>query len=522
MTQIHRVSILACFVAALIAAESPAQVGASTWPANVRVNQDSTGNPQAEATLAVDPRDPLHLVAVFWEVISYDPANPGNRQKRLNWAWSRDGGLTWQSRRFENDVYSSDPSIVADRDGNFYIETILVPQFPYDTGSSIGILKSTDGGETFVKTADIGLDRSMDVPKMTIDPASGALYVVWTDFDARRGPNAVRVFFSASTDHGATFTAPQQISNPNSFGGFQTAGVGTEGEIYVTWSSNGATERIWLTRSLDGGTTWSKNDVRVTDVPYGGGNALIWPTIAVDRSGGPHHGRIYVAWSRYADGLGFAELAWSDDRGDHWSQPTRVDPFERPGDTHNLAWVVVDDHGRVYVTYQLWRPDPAGMLRGEYLAASTDGGATFGPNIRISDGLYLFKHFASDYDEPAIGGNRLHAIWPDARFGDNDVFTQSIDLDDFDEDGVLNDGDHRCTGGATAHCDDNCPGTPNPDQADADGDLIGDACDNCPATPNADQSDLNGDGIGDACQSATAAGIKAGPWTIPSADRDLR
>ena len=62
-----------------------------------------------------------------------------------------------------------------------------------------------------------------------------------------------------------------------------------------------------------------------------------------------------------------------------------------------------------------------------------------------------------------------------------------MNLDDFDEDGVLNDGDgdgqyadHRCTGGATAHCDDNCPGVPNPDQRDTDQDGIGDACDGTP------------------------------------------
>src|SRR2546426_7519754 len=40
--------------------------------------------------------------------------------------------------------------------GNFYIETILAPHFPDSTDGSIGILKSTDGGETFVKTADVG------------------------------------------------------------------------------------------------------------------------------------------------------------------------------------------------------------------------------------------------------------------------------------------------------------------------------------------------------------------------------
>ena len=94
----------------------------------------------------------------------------------------------------------------------------------------------------------------------------------------------------------------------------------------------------------------------------------------------------------------------------------------------------------------------------------------------------------------------------DARNGDLDVFTRDLDLTDYDDDGVLNDGDldgqyadHRCTGGATGLCDDNCPGTTNPSQADTDGDLVGDACDNCPTVPNTNQYDADRDGLGDAC-----------------------
>ncbi len=67
--------------------------------------------------------------------------------------------------------------------------------------------------------------------------------------------------------------------------------------------------------------------------------------------------------------------------------------------------------------------------------------------------------------------------------------------------------------------DDNCPDVENADQADSDGDGLGDACDqvvvgptdgdgdgaadgddNCPNVANADQADSDGDGIGDACE----------------------
>ena len=54
--------------------------------------------------------------------------------------------------------------------------------------------------------------------------------------------------------------------------------------------------------------------------------------------------------------------------------------------------------------------------------------------------------------------------------------------DDGDESGVSS--DNPCTGGNTALCDDNCPNDFNPDQADSDGDRIGDVCDAGDTYPN--------------------------------------
>ena len=80
------------------------------------------------------------------------------------------------------------------------------------------------------------------------------------------------------------------------------------------------------------------------------------------------------------------------------------------------------------------------------------------------------------------------------------------DTTDTDDDGIPDNGD-------------NCPTVPNPDQADANNNGVGDVCeddttdtdddgipdngDNCPLTPNPDQADANNNGVGDVCEDDT-------------------
>jgi hypothetical protein len=490
---------------------------------NPRVNQDSSGQAQNETTIIASPANPQVLVG-GWN--DYFNVNPGQNTV-IGYGWSSDGGQTWQSSRVDFSTLPSsqstgDPALTADSQGNIYLGILAYS----GTASGILVAKSTDGGATFAEP--VRLDNGGDKEFLTVDLANDNVYVVWENGSM----TGQTIFFSKSTDLGESYTPRQAISNSASGGNGAYPAVGPDGEIYVVWSNFSTT--LWFDRSLDQGNTWLPTDIAaVTGIdkprdPLQGGfrNPMI-PAIAVDRTTGPNRGRIYIVWPDERFGDPDTLISWSDDKGDTWSAPLRVNDDAVGNDADQFfPWVATDDNGHVHVTFLDRREDPDGLLLAMYLATSTDGGVSFGPNIRISDGIYGPSNFGflGDYTGAAVSGaNKIHPLWPDGRFGDEDIFTKAVDLADYDEDGILNDGDgdgqyagNRCTLGQVSACDDNCPGEPNPDQVDLDEDRVGDACDNCPGTFNTDQADVDRDGFGDACDQCP--GQVGGDGTDPDLD----
>ena len=251
---------------------------------------------------------------------------PGNTQ---GYAWSVNGGQsftdggapptlpTWQ--------WDSDPLVaVSEASGDFWYLGLNSASGVNGIGIDRG--RFVNGALTWTAT---NLVRStpndavlLDKPWMAVDPASGRIYVAYTAFSCPFCFPGDTIDFQYSSDGGATWSDPQPLSSPSDAGYVQGArvGVGPGGEVYVTWYVIGRSapykDYYPVRKSTNGGVSFGPPVVAASAyVNFSSGapgfnrpRGIPFPTLAVDRSGGPHRGRVYIGWQEsvnyYADEIG--------------------------------------------------------------------------------------------------------------------------------------------------------------------------------------------------------------------------
>ncbi len=430
-------------------------VGA-TLTVGTNINVSNLPGFQSEVTIAVNPTNPMNLVAG-----SNDPSSGV-----MDAYFSIDGGVTWQFRPLPLTVggttfqSATDPVVAYDRQGVAYFAYELLDG--NNAGANV-IARSTDGGDTWsavlVTPAGSGDDKEWFA--VGPDPSNLAVdryYYVW-----QRGN---RIFISTSSDS-LTWSTPLQISDGASAGKIDCiVSVGPNGEVYVVWEDfqTVGVDRIVVDRSFDGGQTFT-TDTLVTTTnlnpffdPGSGGTDYVIPaqptrgiwsavSIDVDRSTGSNRGRVYISFGDQGDGDGDpitghddtdVFLVYSDNQGANWTPRVRVND-DATTTSQFFPWMAVDPvTGFVSTAWYDARNDVANNQRVEtFITTSIDGGDTFAPSVRVATApsdqsvanANADPNQYGDYSGLAVYNNVAHPIWTDSRDQANpDVFTATVTI----------------------------------------------------------------------------------------------
>ncbi|MBI3910155.1 MAG: exo-alpha-sialidase [Armatimonadetes bacterium] len=216
--------------------------------------------PQSEATVAVNPLNANNVIAGC-----NDLASPAC----LAFA-SPDGGKTWVSNALPLPAVSSeatDPSIVFDRNGVAYFCYIEVHQS--GARSRILVARSGDGGATWeadpIRVTEFGAyfeDKTfIGIGPDRLNPARDALFVAWTRLNL---DGSQQLLVTRSADGGETWTDPARIDDATAPGNgviYAQPAVAVDGTVYVVWNEYGSPNFIRVARSDDGGATWQPSRV---------------------------------------------------------------------------------------------------------------------------------------------------------------------------------------------------------------------------------------------------------------------
>jgi len=388
-------------------------------------NFDTSVKPgnEAEDAIAVNPTNPSNVVTMstLADVVAGLSTNV-----------SFNSGRTWSRRVIGSTAADPlgeiccDEQLAWDRFGNLWM-TYLV-----NTSGNILVAISTDGGRSFSKVGDIA--ASGDQPSIGAGPNS--VWVSFTDFPG----TMVKAFGAPVTGLGqfGSFTAPESVPSPGN-GDYGDTAVGPNGQVMVTYqdrTGGQAESHIYTAVDPDGLGSAGFGTPRLLAHSHVGGFDYIpaqpnrsidaEANLAWDRSGGSHNGRVYVIWTQEVQSeSNNTDIMFqhSDDNGTTWSPAVRLNDDHTTNSQYNPAIALDQTSGDVAVSWYDTRNDLGTGGSGDtdgvpnddfqiWATSSTDGGATFAPNLRISRGTSSAVAAGSFFDT----GDYTHAAFQSGTF----------------------------------------------------------------------------------------------------------
>ncbi|MCX6277393.1 MAG: T9SS type A sorting domain-containing protein [Bacteroidetes bacterium] len=338
----------------------------------------SLGVDFAENNMATDPNHPT------WFFTAYNTNETHHTENGIDWAKNNPAfGATM----------AGDPVVCYDSIGNLFYENM------YGSISGCKVIKSTTNGATWGTsvTAIAGNDKNWLACDQTSGPYANYIYTTMTN-------NGVGNF-ARSIDNGATFTstfAPTTQSLPG-----MMVCVGPQsniqgGSVYVVTNSGSSFSSVYtFYLSTNGGSTFvqksSQQWSNTVGSQVGGRNSVSnmrtrpYPMIAADNSYGANRGKLYCVYaSNDPPGANTKSDVWcrsSSDGGATWSSSVRIndDPNTQNFQQWHPAIWCDKETGKLYAMWMDTRDTPTNDSAFIYASYSTDGGATWVENQRISN-----------------------------------------------------------------------------------------------------------------------------------------
>ena len=356
-------------------------------------------------------------------------SNSGGSNKFTGFARSTDGGATFTdggTLPTNPNGDAGDPVLARNETtGRIYFSTL---QF---ANSGIMVFRSDDNGATWAAPVQGAPGKSgfQDKEWITVDNFAGAgngnVYLVARDFGVGNG-----IYFFRSTDHGSTFgPIGGTLITPGAQGAF--IAVGPDHSVYAFWYA-GTT--IQVRKSTDQGLTFGapitvasglvggvNGDLALTGIRQGttvaaGFRSSEFPHAAVN----PVNGNIYATFANNPAGVDKADIfvAQSTDGGATWGPAVRVNDDATTTDQWQPTLAVTPDGANLGIFYYSRQEDPANNLFKFYgRTASISGSAlNFSPSFAISDVASLPEFGRDAVVNPTYMGDYDHAVGTSGAF----------------------------------------------------------------------------------------------------------